>query len=211
MYRLIQEKEVRLCSKQYHVRDRSQMSTRQPLDCFGRFVFPDDAEDIKAHRWFKHFPWDRIHTISPPFVPNIVSMEDTHYFDESEPMESLTNSSCPPIEVTPDDVRTILHEFRTYVQNMAIEFIAHPYDSAKLRGDDHTIDSTLKLTSNERKMLKQFIRMYGKKEPRRPRDILLRDESTRDVVMEVRKKTAFIGYTWRRIRPGGYALPAMVG
>ncbi|XP_044724811.1 kinase [Hirsutella rhossiliensis] len=189
VYRLIQEKEVRLCSKQ--------------------FVFPDDAEDIKAHRWFKHFPWDRIHTISPPFVPNIASMEDTHYFDESEPIQSLTNSSCPPVEVTPDDVRAILHEYRAFVQNMAIDLIMEPYDSTKLRGDDHKIDSTLRLTSNERKMLKQFIRMYGRKEPRRPRDILLRDGGTKDVVLEVRKKTAFIGYTWRRMRPGGYTLPRL--
>ncbi|EQL01789.1 kinase domain containing protein [Ophiocordyceps sinensis CO18] len=207
---LIQEKEVRLCSKQYHIMDRHQMSTRRPMDCFGRFVFPNDAEDIRAHRWFKHFPWDRIHTISPPFVPNIASMEDTHYFDESEPIESLADSSCPPVEVSSDEVRRILHDYPAFVQNMAIDMIADPLDSAKLRSRDDKIERTSRLSIHERDMLKHFIRVYAQKEPRRPRDILLRDESTKDVVMEVRKKTAFMGYTWRRMRPGGYTLPTQV-
>ncbi|KND90226.1 Serine/threonine-protein kinase cbk1 [Tolypocladium ophioglossoides CBS 100239] len=207
IYRLIQDKDIRLCSKRYQMKDRGLVDPRRSTDFFGRFVFPDDAEDIKAHRWFKNFPWDRIHTISPPFIPHITSIEDTHYFDESEPIEDFSASSPSTVDVTPDDVRTILHEFRTYVQNIAIDLISAPYDSARLRSADHRIDSVFKLTLNERKVLKHFIRMYGRKERKRPRDILLRDESTKDVAMDVRKETAFMGYAWRRIRPGGYTMP----
>ena len=47
----------------------------------------------------------------------------------------------------------------------------------------------------------------GRKERKRPRDILLRDENTKNTVMDVRMETAFLGYTWRRMRPGGYMMP----
>lgn len=207
IYRLIQDKEIRLCSKRYQMKDRGLVDSRRSADSFGRFVFPDDAEEIKAHRWFKDFPWDRVHTISPPFIPHITSIEDTHYFDESEPIEDSSASSPSTVDVTPDDVRAILHDFRTYVQNIAIDLISAPYDSARLRSADHRIDSVFKLTVNERKVLKHFIRTYGRKERKRPRDILLRDENTKDVVMDVRRETAFMGYAWRRMRPGGYMAP----
>ena len=49
-------------------------------------------------------------------------------------------------------------------------------------------------------MLKQIVRVYGKKERKRPRDRLLRDGSTKDVAMDVRKANAFLGYTWRRMK-----------
>ncbi|KJZ77857.1 hypothetical protein HIM_02494 [Hirsutella minnesotensis 3608] len=203
---LIREKEYRLCSRQYHIKDRAQIDARQPVDFSGRFVFPDDAEDIKAHRWFKNLPWDRIHASKPPFVPNIASLEDTRYFEDSEPFD-MTDSSLPAVDVTADDVRTILHEFRAPVQALALDLISTPHDSAQLRSTDRRIDDTLRLSAHEKRMLKHFVRMYGRKEQRRPRDILLRDENTKDAVMDVRKKTAFIGYTWRRMRPGGYTTP----
>lgn len=204
IYRLIQEKEVRLCSRRYQMNDGVEEGSRRAQDVLGRFVFADDAEDIKAHRWFKNFPWDRIRNISPPFVPHIRSMEDTHYFDESEPLDDVTDSSISRAEVRPDEVRAILGDFGPSVQNFALDLISVPYDSARLRSADHRIDSSVKLTPNERKVLKHFVRMYGRKERKRPRDILLRDDETKDVVMETRKKTAFVGYTWRRMRPEGY-------
>ncbi|KYK55565.1 kinase domain containing protein [Drechmeria coniospora] len=206
VYGLIQDKETRLCSTRYETRSRAQINATTSVDFFGRFVFPDDAEDIKAHRWFKNFPWEHIHAMSPPFVPRISSMDDTHYFEESEPVEDFSDSSPEAIEVTDDDVRSILYDLRRVVQDAAIDLISAPYDSARLRSADHQIDIDSHLTPYERKVLKHFIRIYGKKERKRPRDILLRDENTKDVVMDVRKKTAFLGYSWRRMRPGGYCV-----
>lgn len=205
IFRLIQDKEVRLCSRRYQMKDRCQADDRRFADVFGRHVFPDDAEDIKSHRWFKNFPWDRIHTISPPFIPRITSLEDTHYFDESGPFtEPIGSYELDTVDHKADDVRWVLRECRPVVQNMAADMLATPYDSARLRSADRRIDRTFNITPEERKTLKAFLRMYGRKERKRPRDILLRDQSTKNVAMDVRKKTAFLGYTWRRMRPGGY-------
>jgi hypothetical protein len=61
----------------------------------------------------------------------------------------------------------------------------------------------------EKEMLKHFVRLYGQKERKRPRDILLRDQDLKEGVMDIRKKTAFMGYAWRRMRPGGYTAVRM--
>ncbi|KAK8138430.1 Protein kinase-like (PK-like) [Apiospora sp. TS-2023a] len=100
MASLIREKENRLCSKRYHARD-SQPIPVQPFrscrrqsnrDWTGRSVYSNDAEEIKAHKWFRGIPWDKLHTIQPPFVPEISSLEDTHYFDEEEPISDWSES-----------------------------------------------------------------------------------------------------------------------
>ncbi|KAG5927652.1 hypothetical protein E4U42_001974 [Claviceps africana] len=212
IFRLIQEKDIRLCSRRYRLKDCHPAYDRRYTDIFKRHVFPDDAEDIKAHRWFKNFPWDRIHVISPPFVPHITSLDDTHYFDESDPFSEPVASSdeSEPADPRPEDIRWVLRECRPVVQNLAIELLATPYDSARLRSADRRIDRTFDITPEERKTLKAFVRMYKRKERKRPRDIVLRDASTKAIALNVRKRTAFTGYTWRRMRPGGYLAPSVV-
>lgn len=70
-----------------------QASTRSAqTDFTGRFVFPYDAEDLKAHRWFKGVPWERLHELDPPFVPMIRSPDDTQYFNDEEPITELSDS-----------------------------------------------------------------------------------------------------------------------
>ena len=110
----------------------------------------------------------------------------------------------------PEDIRWVLRECRPVVQNLAIELLATPYDSARLRSADRRIDRTFNITPEERKTLKAFVHMYKRKERKRPRDILLRDPSTKTIAMNVRKRTAFTGYTWRRMRPGGYLTPSVI-
>ncbi|OAQ72714.1 splicing factor u2af large subunit [Pochonia chlamydosporia 170] len=190
------------------MKDRCQIDNRRYKDVFGRHVFPDDAEDIKSHRWFKNFPWDRVQSITPPFVPRITSLDDTHYFDESDPFtEPMVSLDDDPFDPTPDHTRWLLRDSRQLIQNLAIDLIATPYDSARLRSADRRIDKIFGITFEERKTLKTFIRMYGRKERKRPRDILLRDQDTKAPALEVRKKTAFMGYSWRRMRHGGYMTP----
>ncbi|EFY89804.1 kinase domain containing protein [Metarhizium acridum CQMa 102] len=167
VYRLIQDKELRLCSRRYQMKDRCQVDNRRYMDVFERHVFPDDAEDIKSHRWFKNFPWDRVHAINPPFVPHITSLDDTHYFDESDPFtEPMASSENETVDPTPDHIRWVLRECRPVVQNLAIELIATPYDSARLRSADRRIDRTFNITPEERKTLKTFILEGGKREQR---------------------------------------------
>ena len=97
------------------------------------------------------------------------------------------------------------------MQGMAEHLVAEPYDSSTLRRMDIEIDTSELLSASEKLALKQFVRSYGRKVRKRPRDRLLRDKKLRDIVMDVRKTSAFAGYTWRRMRPGGYTLPARPG
>lgn len=71
---------------------RSSSSRSNQTGFAGRFVFPYDAEDIKAHKWFKGVPWDRLHELDPPFVPLIRGPDDTQYFDEDEPVMDFSDT-----------------------------------------------------------------------------------------------------------------------
>ena len=64
----------------------------------GRYVFPYDAEDIKAHKWFKGIPWEHLHELQPPFVPQIRSIDDTQYFEEEEPISDWSDSESESTE-----------------------------------------------------------------------------------------------------------------
>lgn len=49
--------------------------------------------------------------------------------------------------------------------------------------------------------LPSVVKAKPKKEKKRPRDKMLRDAAVGKKVMELRKKAAFFGYTYRRPRP----------
>lgn len=51
-------------------------------DYAGYYVYPDDAQDIKIHPFFRAIKWEQLHLKKPPFVPKVKSWEDTKYFDE---------------------------------------------------------------------------------------------------------------------------------
>jgi serine/threonine protein kinase len=311
---LIQEPATRLCSQRYQYKDMQQRSqfassagngTNQAFT--DRFVFPYDAEDIKAHKWFKGVPWERLHEIDPPFVPLLRSTDDTQYFDDDEPITDLSDSndededealtlpetsthvvdrkavdgldgaaasglvgqkvcdvvpnpgssaattvshvnlpmtpnSIPPppareaaqSSVTPKAPATpvfatagtvagtaaatavtsaskrraereallakTLEPFNCGIQAAVRSWLNVPYDSLRLRNFDVQVDTEPGLRATERDTLKALVRLYGKKEKKRPRDRLLRDPVTMRVAMELRKKTAFIGYDWKRIQ-----------
>ncbi|QPC66801.1 hypothetical protein HYE67_009032 [Fusarium culmorum] len=204
---LIQDKEERLCSRKYQTSYRNGFQGSRLTDYTGRYVFPGDAEDIKAHRWFKNTPWERLQSMPAPFTPNLQSDDDAHYFDESEPFEDWSESIPSGIYLNTEDVRELLFGFDTHVQQKAIELIKVPFDAAKLRSMDRDIDAAKDLQLSEKATLKQFVRFYGHKERKRPRDMLLRDKNTKKISLRIRKETAFMGYTWRRMRPGGYIDP----
>ena len=198
-----------------------------PRDFAGRYVFPYDAEDIKAHKWFRGVPWERLHEIKPPFVPHLCSIDDTHYFDEDEDVSDWSDSDTQsdmglqqkddvgyimedllePVLTKSDEACFFLRGLRKSARRWAMEAVATPYDTARLRHLDAHINGMLGLTSSERALLHQFLRAFGHRERKRPRDRLLRDRTTRAVVMEQRKKSAFLGYTWRRIPPRLLTVP----
>ena len=101
---LLQEKEHRLYSKkdrlndfQHSKRTPGQLIARRanPLaqDYQGKYVYPDDVTDIKAHRFFCRISWDRLHLTMPPFVPDVSGHEDTKYFDEDEPISDVDDAA----------------------------------------------------------------------------------------------------------------------
>lgn len=205
LFWMIHEKENRICDKRYQHKDRCPPGINRMTDTFGRHVFPDDAQDIKNHRWFKGFPWDQVLHMIPPFVPNISNPEDTHYFEESEPPDwSESNADGG---MSPDEVHKVLGDFPQYVQKVAIGLVAEPHNSSSLRKIDSELESSPDLSEVEKQMLKRFIRLYGRRQRKCPRDVLLRDEKIRDEVMRVRKSSAFVGYSWRRMPPGGFVMP----
>ncbi|KAK7719913.1 hypothetical protein SLS64_002094 [Diaporthe eres] len=271
-----------------------------------RFVFPYDAEDIKAHKWFKGVPWERLHDLDPPFVPLLRSTDDTQYFDDEEPITDLSDSddededetmpqpeksalvvdrnanngldgaaasgpvvgqmvhksvpdlgssaattvnhvhlpmtpdSTPPspareeaqssatpkapatpvvaaaaeiaaaATTAPDASRKraereallakTLQPFDCGIQAAVRNWLNVPYDSLRLRNFEIQVDAEPGLRATERDTLKALVRIYGKKEKKRPRDRLLRDPATKRLAMELRKKTAFMGYDWKRIQ-----------
>jgi len=276
---LICDKADRLCSRRYGFKDMqaslsssgatnvgsSPMSSSivRGRDFAGRYVFPYDAEDIKAHKWFKGVPWDRLHELPPPFIPQLRSEIDTQYFEEDEPVSDWDSSSDSDSSASTDSaafslpqgpqltalggldgitvaageastdsrvvnnlmpqspggyvgnatrppsaralarearMRCALAVFPAGVQRLALSWVAVPHDSSKLKTIYAHIETLPGLFREEKVALKQFVRGFGKKEKKRPRDRLLRDRKTKAAVMELRKRNAFLGYTWRRIQ-----------
>lgn len=198
---MIQEKPDRLCSKRYKTKDFASALHR---DNTGRYVYPHDAEDIKSHRWFKDIPWDKLHLMTPPFVPAIKTPDDTQYFDEED---RISDCSCshgsasrlsPPTE---DEIETALRCFNSEIKILARSYVTTSYDSTRLRKIEREIDAFC-MSDEHKDYLRGFVRAYGRKEKKRPRDRLLRDREVAKRVLEERKKGAFLGYSYRRIRRG---------
>ncbi|KAI6354349.1 hypothetical protein MCOR25_008644 [Pyricularia grisea] len=276
MMSLITDKQHRLCSRRYIFKDIAAAAGTSGAggseftgagvgsigsrDLAGRFVFPYDAEDIKAHRWFRNIPWEHLHKLPPPFVPQIRSADDTKYFDDDEDPISdwsdtepstpgdgeaettvigtaaMTTSTADTIngatsiihaavdspvdsprtsrnynggvvtaltrqQVREAEIAAWLRGFRRCIQKAARHWVQVPYDALRLRNIDLRIESLPDLTVEQREILRRFVRIFGRKEKKRPRDRLLRDRQTKGIVLELRKRNAFLGYTWRRMRP----------
>ena len=167
-------------------------------DYAGRYVYPHDAEDIKCHKFFRDIDWAHLHLTTPPFVPNIKSTEDTHYFDEEEPISDFSESiSCPATQI--GEISDALKPFNREIQILTANFIEKPHNSIRLRKIDKEIEG-FNVNDEQKLYLKGIIRHYGEKERKRPRDKLLRDKDKGLKVLELRKQGAFLGYTYKRIR-----------
>jgi len=57
-------------------------------------VLPHDGIEIRAHPFFKGIDWQRLHTMTPPFVPEgLNGADDTKYFEEESYQSTSVNSS----------------------------------------------------------------------------------------------------------------------
>lgn len=260
MRRLLREKEFRLSSRLYAPNDflfPKKVSlpgcpdyTRDypdPPPSHERFVHPDDANDVKAHKFFRGVPWDRLHLMQPPFIPNVTGWEDTRYFEEDVPISDVedspstcsycnhssksslksnheTSSASPKkddnIEESHDKIYEIEADIEEIEDNIeaAHEKIGQTHDNIEESKDTKwnanevpsPVDEQPQPQSTkpqQQEVVKEAHTMKSKltRARKRARDKLLRDKDVGKQVMEIRKKSAFLGYTWRRsrTRPSG--------
>ncbi len=209
--KILKEKEQRLCSKKYLLNDY-QHSKRIPgqliataankhsRDYQGHFVYPDDASDIKAHPFFRDIPWDRLHLLKPPFVPKVKSWEDTKYFEEDEPISDVDESSTSdsdacketPTPIPTPDPSTLAGAVGPATTKDQTD--GHGgWNPAQSRGVGNIFKQDVTNAPAEAKG-----KAKQKREKKRPRDLVLRDKQVGKKVLELRKKGAFLGYTYRR-------------
>ncbi|KAK2754937.1 serine threonine-protein kinase cbk1 [Colletotrichum kahawae] len=202
---LLEDKDHRLSSPKY--RDQESLIRR-------RYVFPNDASDIKKHPWFRGIRWSELRERTPKWLPRIHGDLDTRYFEEDEPISDWSDSLSSGVQDVVDGngaitdrawhtLKKSLSDARYEEEHFAflLDAIKQPYDSTRLKQIDRDIDERFsRLSYDGKNGLKEYVRKYGQKERKRPRDMLLRDPDTKDEVMQLRKQTAFLGYSWRKPR-----------
>ncbi|KAH8427847.1 uncharacterized protein LDX57_005552 [Aspergillus melleus] len=188
---LLQEKELRLSCNDYRQNDPP--PARSPprylfynIDAFGQdnrgfYVYTNDATDIKAHPFFRNINWDILHRTIPPFIPKVKGWEDTRYFDDwgnTQENGNTSNSSNMEDEV---EVRPNPSQFDGQ--------LSLNRDGGPAPDQKDNLKADVNSPARDRKK---------GKEKHRPRDKLLRDKRTGKTALEMRKKSAFLGYTYRR-------------
>ncbi|CAI7657243.1 unnamed protein product [Penicillium glandicola] len=187
--RILQEREYRLCSPKYQANDilngrpvSTQMLYSMDIryrNIASYYVYPNDAVDIKIHPFFRGIRWQDLHMCQPPMIPRVRNWEDTRYFDDwklaGDGVEhDVGDSEDPdqePGEVTPENQEISLAE--NAAQPPVAETTPH---AAQEQAKD----------------------AEKKKDRKRPRDKILRDKQMSKTVLDIRKKGAFLGYTYRR-------------
>jgi len=186
MMRLLEERQDRLSAKRYRendwvLRDKAVGARRtRNLNTTGHIVYPNDAEDIKSHPFFRNIQWSTLHMTRPPFVPRVHGDQPiTKYFDdENEIMSASDHLDSSSYEVVDEIVmpKPGDNDITPTVQSASV---------AAQAAHAHINDSVQKVKRR-------------RKEKKRPRDKLLRDPQVGRAVLELRKKGAFVGYTYRR-------------
>ncbi|KAJ5582915.1 hypothetical protein N7535_001535 [Penicillium sp. DV-2018c] len=189
--RILQEREIRLCSPKYRANDslrRRPVSTQwiYSMDPKYRhvpsyFVYPNDGIQIKLHPFFRGIPWQDLHMCQPPMIPRVRGWEDTRYFgdwkltgelDEKPPSNNSKKAAESPeprqLEATPKTGE------------------CGPADA--VQPPTGKIDTATEKAKEAKRA----------KEKNRPRDKILRDRQMCQTALDIRKKGAFLGYTYRR-------------
>ena len=225
---LLTDKEVRLSSRQYrHVETRlarrlsSASITTSPL---ARHVYANDAEEIKSHKFFHGIPWSQMHLMPPPFVPQVKENQSiTKYFEDEKDIISDDSSSFvsfqqhieetePPGEqrlaamLGPHYERWKAERVEREKRELGIEDCSDE-DLTRIKehvGDEYEkwkAERVVEVAEGRQHVGVDVTTSKPKKEKKRPRDKILRDPVVGRKVMELRKKSAFFGYTYRRPKP----------
>lgn len=143
-----------------------------------------------------------MHLTKPPFVPKIRSWEDTRYFEEEASISDVDDG--PSSDSNDDDD---IHQNGNNGEGN--ETGRQGLESAVEKGAGNNHETELKAFDNllveaqDNKNNKLPLGGQGKaskhpRERRRPRDKILRDKEVGKQVLELRKRSAFLGYAYRR-------------
>jgi hypothetical protein len=196
--RMLSPKEFRLCSQQYMLNDYAHSksefgavfpspSNKDSRNYQGYYVFPNDATNIKTHRFFRKIRWEEIPYRRPPFVPKVKSWEDTRYFDEGEPISDVNDGSSEVIALGSAPPEGDSEDRNADPRQVKAISANGPSDAARNGVFGQAGNRPASKPAKKKK-----------KEKKRPRDKILRDRTTAKTALEMRKKSAFSGYSYRR-------------
>jgi hypothetical protein len=238
MQRLLVEKEKRLCSRRYELNDFTKRfvggqsvkfaADKTSKSYMGMFVYADDAEDLKQHRFFRNIKWESMLDRRPPFVPRVKGWEDTKYFDEEQPISDIDSGSSEDEEPAEED-ETIPAPNMQKSPDYGSKASNHhhedqhivPSTALKLNGDQIDISKCTKLevlppglparqveAAKDADEIVDAEKVEGeplpspptkkKREKKRPRCKILRDPECGKTAMKLRENGAFLGYAYAR-------------
>ena len=218
---MLTDKEIRLSSRQYrHIGRRlSAASNTSPL---ARHVYANGAEEIKSHAFFQGVAWSQMHLAQPPFVPRVKENQSiTKYFEDEKDIISDDSSSFQSLKERVDEqaseeqLRTTLGQHYDKWKSERLEKekrdlgIEDCTDTELHRIREHfgpafeqwKADRIVQVCDERAERGLEPKPTKPRKERKRPRDKMLRDPCVGRKVMELRKKNAFFGYTYRRPKP----------
>ncbi|OQO11649.1 hypothetical protein B0A48_03376 [Cryoendolithus antarcticus] len=223
MQGMITDRDSRLSSRQYRQQEprlgrrASNASTSQT-----KHVYPNDAEEIKAHPFFRGVHWTDRHRMQPPFIPRIREKQSiTKYFEDEKDIVSDESSTYASLreklanETEETKVAAMLgpayfsrwradrlaEEKRDLgfeeITDEELQAIKEHYGSSYLGWKSERIACVF-AERMEKAEPPAYSVPKARKEKKRPRDKMLRDPKMGKEVMEIRKQKAFFGYTYRR-------------
>nr|POE93431.1 serine/threonine-protein kinase cbk1 [Quercus suber] len=190
-----------------------------------KHVHANSAEEIKSHPFFAKISWSQLHLMEPPFVPRVKENQSiTKYFEDEK--DIITDDSSTYLSIkgrleleSEKDERHIqavlgseyyaryrkdlmeaekaqlgLEECSDSEIQRIKEHFGNTYESWKAERVIQVQEEQALAGLDEKSKLQNQLR----KEKRRPRDKALRDPNVARTVLDLRKKRAFLGYTYRR-------------
>jgi protein-serine/threonine kinase len=220
MQSILTDKDVRLSSRQYRQSEAARLARRpsNPMTAQGKHVYPNGSEEIKSHEFFRGMPWTDMHSRPPPFVPRVREKQSiTKYFEDEKDIVSVesspyNSSTSDPTDETANGNPTAAERLQQEKAEVGLQACSH----AEFRRIREHFGASYAAWKTERVAFLHRQRMEReeeednddveasskpKKEKKRPRDKVLRDAAVGKKVMEIRKKKAFFGYTYRRPKP----------
>ncbi|KAF2722357.1 kinase-like protein, partial [Polychaeton citri CBS 116435] len=178
---ILTDRESRISSKQYRVNERnisrriSGISSR--ISPTARHVYQNDAEEIKAHPFFRGIPWKQMQKVIPPFVPRVKEDQPiTKYFEDEKAIRTNGNL-CQHKDI-----------LGSAYEGWRLERMAQMQQERRMSGIEQQSRVEEDIGGGGRR----------RKEKKRARDKMLRDHIVGKRVLELRRQRAFFGYTYRR-------------